>query len=134
MTWLLDGNVLVATSLPDHEHFDRVHRWLADIGEDFVATCPVTEGTLLHLHMRYGRDKSAHAAWRALRNIGDHPRHAFWSADFSYTEIDPTRLTGHRQVTDSWLAELARRKGGRLATLDTALSVLWPESVTLIPV
>lgn len=135
MTWLLDGNALVAMTLPDHAFFERTHRWLSALaGTDTIATCPVTEGTLLRLHMQHAVDRSAPAAWAALEAIHAHPRHLFWPDNFSYTEIDPTRLTGHRQITDSWLAELARRKEGKLATLDAALSVLWPESTLLIPV
>lgn len=132
MTWLLDGNVLIAMAVVDHPHRARCLRWFAGI-ESF-ATCPVTEGTLLRLHMQYASDKSIAAAWRTLETYQAHPRHVSWQENFSYAEIDPTRLTGHRQITDSWLAELARRKGGKLATLDAALSVLWPESAVLIPV
>jgi len=99
-----------------------------------IATCPVTEGTLLRWHMQQGKDPSAAAAWAALSALHAHPKHRFWPDNFSYTEIAPVRLTGHRQVTDTWLAELARRKGGKLATLDVALSTLWPETVVLIPV
>jgi toxin-antitoxin system PIN domain toxin len=134
MNWLLDGNVLVSMMLPNHPHHERVHRWLATIRADSFATCPVTEGTLLRLHMQFALDKSAAAAWQALASIHAHPKHNFWSENFSYTEISPSRLTGHRQITDSWLAELARRKGGRLATLDAPLSALWPEFTLLIPV
>lgn len=135
MIWLLDGNALVAMALPCHVFFDRTHRWLAGLPiTDIIATCPLTEGTLLRLHMQQAQDKSPGAAWHTLRRIRAHPRHAFWSENFSYTEIDPLRLTGHRQITDSWLAELARRQGGKLATLDAALAVLWPDSTLLIPV
>jgi len=134
MTWLLDGNILIAWSIYDHVHHHRVRRWLLSIQLDNVATCPLTEGTLLRLHMQQGRNPSAAAAWAALTSIRAHPRHIFWPENFSYTGIDPTRLTGHRQITDSWLAELARRKGGKLATLDDALSVLWPDSTVLVPV
>lgn len=135
MTWLLDGNALVAMSVPDHSFFDRTHRWLAALAPtDIIATCPVTEGTLLRLHMQHARDPSAAAAWAALKSLHAHPRHVFWAENFSYTGIDPARLTGHRQITDAWLVELARRQGGKLATLDAALSVLWPESAFLIPV
>lgn len=134
MTWLLDGNVLVAMVLADHPHHQRVRQWRAASANDAIATCPVTEGTLLRLHMQYGRNKSAAAAWAALGSIHAHPRHVFWPDNFSYAEIDPSRLTGHRQLTDTWLAELARRRHGRLATLDEALAVLWPEAVFLIPV
>ena len=134
MIWLLDGNVLMSATIPDHPHHDRVHRWLASVKHDGFATCPVTEGTLLRIHMQYAADKSSAAAWGALASIHAHPKHVFWPENFSYTEIAPTRLTGHRQLTDAWLAELARRKGGKLATLDEALSALWPEVTVLVPV
>lgn len=97
-------------------------------------TCPVTGGTLLRLHMQYARDKSVVAAWAALASVHAHPRHVFWPENFSYTEIRFARLTGHRQITDSWLVEFARCKGSRLATLDEALAVLRPETTVFIPV
>ncbi|CAN5282648.1 type II toxin-antitoxin system ribonuclease VapC29 [soil metagenome] len=133
MTWLLDGNVLVAALLPEHPHHHRVHHWLATIRDDSFATCPITEGTLLRMHMIHARDRSAAAAWDALAAVRAHPKHEFWPENFSFSEIPPTRLTGHRQVTDSWLAELARRNGGMLGTLDEPLSALWPEVAFLIP-
>lgn len=132
MTYLLDGSVLIAMALVDHVHRDRCLRWFAGISS--FATCPVTEGTLLRIHTQQAGDGSLASAWRTLKAYHAHPRHIFWPENFSYTEIDPTRLTGHRQLTDAWLAELARRKGGKLATLDAALSVLWPDSTLLIPV
>ncbi len=134
MIWLLDGSVLVAMSLPNHPHHDRTHRWLAGIPSDTIATCPITEGTLLRLHMQYARDKSPAAAWTALASLHAHPRHVFWADGFSYTDICPVRLTSHRQITDTWLVELARRQGGKLATLDEGLAVLWPEVAVLVPV
>lgn len=134
MTWLLDGSVLVAMALFDHPHHQRIRRWRADTSGDEIATCPITEGTLLRLHQRLAADRTPAAAWRALASVQAHPRHSFWADNFSYSEVDYTRLTGPRQVTDAWLAELARRKGGKLATLDEALSVLWPESAVLVPV
>jgi len=134
MTWLLDGNVLVAMSLNGHPHHHRVHAWLATVRKDKFATCPVTEGTLLRLHMQQANDKTPGAAWIVLSDLHAHTKHTFWPDNFSYTEISPTRLTDHRQITDSWLAELAKRNGGKLATLDEALSALWPESTMLVPV
>lgn len=134
MNWLLDGNVLIALIWSGHPFHDRVRRWRLRTREDGFATCPVTEGTLLRLHMQFARDRSAGAAWAALASLHAHPRHFFWPEGFSYAELQPVRISGHRQVTDSWLVELARRKGARLATLDEALSVLYPEIATLIPV
>jgi hypothetical protein len=134
MTWLLDGNVLVAMAIAGHPHHERIRNWRQNTAADFIATCPVTEGTLLRLHMQSALNRTPAAAWASLESIRDHPKHLFWPENFSYAEIDPTRLTGHRQITDAWLAELARRKGGKLATLDEALSALWPDSTLLIPV
>lgn len=41
-------------------------------------------------------------------------------------------LTGHRQITDAWLAELARQRGGKLATLDSGLAAFHPDVAELI--
>ena len=102
------------------------------VRDDHLATCPTTEGTLIRLHMQHAYDKRPQVAWKVLLDLNAHPKHVFWRQTFSYTEISPTRLTGHRQVTDTWIAELAKRKGGKLATLDEPLSALWPDSTLLI--
>lgn len=134
MIRLFDGNILVAMAIPEHPHHVRTHRWLAEIATDPFATCATTEGTLLRLHMQFAADSSASAAWGFLATLNEHPSHVFWPEGFSYTEVDPSRLTGFRQITDAWLVELARRKGAKLATLDAALAVLHPETVELVPV
>ncbi|MCF7674110.1 MAG: VapC toxin family PIN domain ribonuclease [Akkermansiaceae bacterium] len=130
-TYLLDGNVLVAMAICEHVHRTRCLRWFRTI--EHFATCPVTEGTLLRIHMMMAANRSAAAAWHTLEAYRAHPKHQSWLEGFSYSDIDPTRLTGHRQVTDAWLAELARRKRGKLATLDESLSTLWPDATCLIP-
>lgn len=133
-TWLLDGNLLVAMRMDTHIHHERAHRWFAGLEpEDRFATCALTEGTLLRLHMMTAVDGSVDAAWQALSEVRAHERHLFWEAGFSYEQVPHRHLQGHRQVTDAWLAELARRKGGRLATLDGALAHLHGDVTTLIP-
>lgn len=135
MTWLLDGNALVAMSLPGHPHHERVHQWLGSLEEnDSIATCPITEGTLLRLHMRFAADPSSAAAWAMLASIQEHPRHIFWPENFSYSEVPHDRLTKHAQLTDAWLAELARRQKGRVATLDEEFAILHGTVATLVPV
>jgi hypothetical protein len=122
-TWLLDGNTLVALCLDGHEHHESVVAWLEGRDEPF-ATCSVTEGTLLRMHMRFADDPSAVAAWQTLAALQRHPRHVRWQADLSYMDVPHRYLQGPKQVTDAWLAELARRSGGCLATLDVALATL----------
>src|SRR5713226_8100524 len=59
--WLFDGNVLVALAIDSHEFHKRAHRWFDPLSESF-ATCAITEGTLLRLHMRLAADGSADIA------------------------------------------------------------------------
>lgn len=133
--YLLDGSVLVALYIADHQFHDRAARWFASIkGGAGFATCSVTEGTLLRLHMTHAEDRSAAAAWAALANCRSIDRHEFWDDAFSYEAVPYNNLQGHRQVTEAWLVELARRRGGKLATLDAALAVLYPDVVELVPV
>lgn len=130
--WLLDGNVLVAIAVASHLHHARAIRWFDHLDSPF-ATCVATEGTFIRLHMQFASDSSSGAAWDALRRFYLQPAHRFWDDAFSYLEIDPTPVMGHRQVTDAWLAHLARRRGGRVATLDSSFAQLHPDVGTLLP-
>jgi hypothetical protein len=68
-----------------------------------------------------------------LEAIHQMPDHVFWSDGFSYQEVPYGGLIGLTQVTDAWLAELARRRGAKLATMDGSLSALHPGVGFLIP-
>ena len=51
--------------------------------------------------------------------------HHFWPDDLSLNDtsvFDISILTGSRQITDTYLAGLAYRNGGRLATLDNGIA------------
>ena len=130
--WLLDGNLLVALAIDSHEFHDRAQRWFDSQPEPF-ATCAITEGTLLRVHMTVAQDTSAAAAWSVLEAIHSMPDHVFWKDAFSYREVQFGNLLGSKQVTDAWLAELARRHGAQLATVDTALASLHSDVAFLIP-
>ena len=131
MIWLLDGNVLSALALTTHEHHRRAHDWFADVKT--FATCAVTQGTLLRVHMVMAEDRSASAAWTVLKEIESMPGHEFWNDGFSYTDVPHRFLQGPKQVTDAWLVQLARKRSGRLATLDGSLAALHQEFALLLP-
>lgn len=133
MTWLLDGNVLVALQLDSHLHHARVHRWFAALKRDRFATCAITQGTLLRVHMKTAADSSAFAAWQALKSVSAHPKHEWWWHSLSFLHVPHRHLQGSGQVTDAWLAELARQRDGRLATLDSALATLHADVAFLLP-
>jgi toxin-antitoxin system PIN domain toxin len=134
MIWLLDGNVLVALHLDSHIHHNRAHRWFGALKpKDRFATCVLTQGTLLRVHMKTATDGSASAAWEALKAVKAHPKHTWWGDDLSFLEVPHHHLQGSRQVTDAWLAELARLRKGRLATLDSPLAALHSDIAILLP-
>ena len=130
--WLLDGNLLVALAIDTHEFHDPVQRWFDFQAEPF-ATCAITEGTLLRVHMKVAQDNSAAAAWMVLEAIHTMPDHVFWDDGFSYREVAFASLIGSKQLTDAWLAESARRHKAQLATLDVALVALHSDVAFLVP-
>ena len=83
MTWLLDGNLLVLSGFDTHLYHERAHRSFRASSPDRFATCPLTQGTLLRVHMTLGFDGTAAAAWQALSEVVSHKRHVLWLDNFS---------------------------------------------------
>jgi toxin-antitoxin system PIN domain toxin len=131
MTVLLDANVLIALLAADHVHHEPAEAWFAGLNAPF-ATCPITQGSLMRLLIRDGQP--AETARRVVRGVSAHPRHEFWPDDVSYSDVPTTGIIGHRQVTDAYLAQLARARHGRLATFDEGMAKLHHDIVDLIPV
>lgn len=132
MTWLLDGNVLVALAIDSHVFHERVSQWFDALNEPF-ATCAITEGTLLRLHMKMAANSSPIVALAMLEAIHAMRDHEFWNEGFSYREVPLDHITGPAQVTDAWLVELARQRRANLATLDTSLAHFYSDVGFLIP-
>lgn len=133
-TALLDGNVLAALTMPEHVHHARSHAWFdvhAAAPKATFATCPSVQGTLLRLLLREGVPSAA--AVSHLTALVGHPRHEQWLDDISYLDVDLSAVLGHRQVTDAYLAQLARVRGGRLVTMDKGLAQAAPDVVELLP-
>jgi toxin-antitoxin system PIN domain toxin len=130
VTALLDGNVLVALAVPGHVHHEPAEQWFASRTESF-ATCPVTQGTLLRITIRFGAD--ARQAMDILRAITDDDRHVFWADDLSYVEVSLVGVVGHRQVTDAYLAALARQLSGTVATFDRGFAALYSDVAEIVP-
>lgn len=119
---LLDGNVLVALVSSGHVHHAAAQRWFGSQSHPF-ATCPITQGTLLRLLLRLG-DVGPETAVQVLAQLVSHRRHRFWPDTLGYVEISWRGILGHRQVTDAYLAALARHHGGKLASFDRGLVAL----------
>lgn len=131
MSVLLDANVLIALLVDDHVHHAAAENWFAGLSGNF-ATCPVTQGSLVRLLIREGQP--AAAARALLSGTAGDPRHEFWPDDVPYTDVPVHGILGHRQVTDAYLAQLARARGSRLATFDQAMAALHHDVAELVPV
>lgn len=132
MSWLVDGNGIIALVIESHPHHARAKAWFEAL-TDVFHTCSVTEGTFLRLHMMLATDATPATAWKNLTLIQSDPMHDFIEEGFSYMSVSNKGIQGHKQVTDAWLAQLARRHGIRLATLDAGLVAAHPDVGFLIP-
>src|SRR5215510_9235146 len=92
--WLLDGNVLVALTIDTHEFHQRVESWFDSQSEPF-ATCAITEGTLLRVHMKVAADSRAAGAWSALM-VGKlvSSRHDLLGASFTIHRVRSVKKIG----------------------------------------
>jgi toxin-antitoxin system PIN domain toxin len=127
-THLLDGNVLVALVVPEHDHHAVARSWFR--GSGTFATCPTVQGTLLRLLLRQGSGISQ--AREALQAVVRHPRHEQWLDDLTYGQVDLSHVYGHRQVAEAYLAQLARAREGRVATLDKGFAAAAQDVVDLL--
>jgi len=130
VTVLLDANVLIALLADDHVHHGAAVDWFAGLEGNF-ATCPITQGSLMRILIREGQPASV--ARSVLQQIAAHPWHEFWPDGIPYTSVPVDQVIGHRQVTDAYLAELARNHESRLVTFDQGLARLHHDVAELVP-
>ena len=129
--YLLDGNVLVALADAAHVHHEAAARWFGSNDVPF-ATCPLTQGTLLRMLVQFKAVSDMASAVSFLERFTAHPQHRFWPDSMPYTAISWRGVLGQRQVTDAYLAALARDHGGRLATFDKGVAALYADSAELL--
>jgi toxin-antitoxin system PIN domain toxin len=126
---LLDVNVLIALLDDAHVFSRRANDWL-DAKPRRIATCPIVENGVIRI-MSAPAYSATHRATpeqiaEGLRALTEALDHEFWPDEVSMldeTLVDFSRLHGHRQVTDAYLLALAVRRGGVIASFDTALPV-----------
>jgi uncharacterized protein len=127
---LPDVNVLVALLHPNHSHHLLAQSWWEDTAA--FATTPVTECGFVRIALNptvMGRRVPPPAVIASLSSLRDDRRAVFLPDDASLgaPQVDLSGLSGHRQVTDLHLVDLAARSSAVLVTFDRAV----PQ--TLIP-
>jgi toxin-antitoxin system PIN domain toxin len=130
LIWLFDVNVLIAIADSSHIFHEAIHRWLAHRDEQTWASCPITENGMIRVLSQpayRGGARTPAESIATLRGMKEaRPwRHVFWADDFSITDestILSERIAGAKQITDVYLAALAKRHGGRLVTFDAGIA------------
>ncbi|MEQ8211180.1 MAG: PIN domain-containing protein [Lacipirellulaceae bacterium] len=129
MIYLLDVNVLIALLDETHINYEAAHDWFLSKRVTNWATCPLTEnGTIRILGNPNYVAVNADSAMIAdqLGTLLQVKNHSFWPDELSILDrsiFELTKLTGHKQVTDLYLAGLAQHNGGKLATFDQSIPV-----------
>jgi len=127
---LLDTNVLLALTWPNHQHHSQAHSWFAASARRAWATCAFTQLGFVRLSSNPAYTVSATSPQEAAALLQRWTRlkgHHFWP---SPPADDPTiyaRALGHQQVNDAWLVKVTQSNAGRLATLDTKLPIHSPD-------
>jgi len=123
MRSLLDINVLIALSDPDHVFHSAAKTWWVMNREQGWASCPLTQNGCVRIISQpgYPNPQTATAVIKLLAHTCKDSCHEFWSDDASL--LDPgqfhhSHIHGHRQITDLYLLGLAVKHGGRLVTFD----------------
>ena len=126
MRGLLDINLLLALFDADHVDHARTREWLEAEIDNGWASCAITQNGFVRVisRPRYPSPIPVALAVERLSGATGSQYHEFWSCDLSLLDerlIDPTRLHGHRQVTDAYLLALAVTHRGRFVTFDRAI-------------
>ncbi|HET9875542.1 MAG TPA: TA system VapC family ribonuclease toxin [Mycobacterium sp.] len=129
-TFLADANVLIALVVRDHVHHGAAMRWFRR-EKPTLYLCPFVEGALLRMLIQQGHRGTDGAA--LLARLYRDGRHSFVADSMSYSETNLSSIVGHRQVTDTYLAALARSLGIQLATFDAGLREAHRDVVIAIP-
>ena len=131
--FLLDVSVLFAALHRAHKAHRTVTRWLKTI--DQHASCGLTQiGTFRLLLTPAPMDGNPLDPTEAHETISDFTgvrQHQFVACPaLSNSMVGKTN--GHNAAVDDYLVQIASNAGCRLATLDRALAIRWPERAFLI--
>lgn len=130
MTILVDASVLIAGAFEDHTHNVAADHWFENLDQNY-ATCPVTQGAVVRAAIRQGF--TAADAVEMLGQITSSDRHEFWPDEIGYEQVRMRGVVGHRQVTDAYLAQLARERQCRVATFDQGFAAVHTDVAELVP-
>ena len=123
---LLDINVLLALTWPNHQHHGAAHDWFRSEARHGWATCGFTQIGFIRLSSNPSYTPAAVPPPEAaglLQRLIAHKHHQFWPSPPAANPAFFAKALGHQQVNDAYLVAIARAQKGRVVTLDTRLPV-----------
>ena len=123
---LLDLNVLIALTDPEHIHRQTAERWFLSTGKDNWGVCPLTEAGFIRITTNPAMQAGTITLERAiaiLQALRAHPGYYYWPITDAESWVVVTarfaaRISGHHQITDAYLLGLAIKEDGVLVTFD----------------
>jgi toxin-antitoxin system PIN domain toxin len=124
---LLDVNVLIALTEPEHIHHRTVMKWFNTPGLDW-GMCAFSEAGFLRVsaNPKVGR-LTLEDGIHMLATLANHPGDRYWTISTGWATLAAPfqeRVFGHQQITDAYLLGLAVKENGVLVTLDKAIKFL----------
>lgn len=127
---LLDLNVLLALSDPEHMHHQKARSWFTATGEGNWSLCPLTEAGFLRVTtnpaFRPG-PRTMEQSIAILQSLKGLSGYWYWEMKESWVNLTArfaARISGHQQVTDAYLLGLAIEEDGMLVTFDRRIRYL----------
>lgn len=129
---LLDLNVLIALTDPEHIHRQTAERWFLSAGKDNWGMCPLTEAGFIRIATNPAMQSATITLGRAiaiLQALKAHPGYYYWPISDAENWVSVTarfadRISGHQQITDAYLLGLAIKEDGVLVTFDRGLKYM----------
>lgn len=126
---LLDVNLLISLLDSAHEHHLQAMSWFHLVKRRKWATCPLTENGFIRIVSQVSYPNARRSPLQAGVSLEQFKRasssaYEFWADDISLSDsglFDLGAVRGSRELSDVYLAGLALRRGGRLATLDSGI-------------
>ena len=125
--YLLDVNVLIALTEPEHVHHERVAKWFHTPGLDW-GICAFSEAGFLRVTTNpKAGSHTLEESTEVLEDLVNHPGYRFWPLTTSWATLAAPfreRVFGHQQITDAYLLGLAVKEHGVLVTLDKTVKYM----------
>jgi toxin-antitoxin system PIN domain toxin len=122
--FLLDVNVLIGLTEPEHPHHETVTKWFESPGLDW-GLCAFSEAGFLRVSTNPKAGfHTVQESTLVLAALNRRPGYRFWPLTTGWADLAAPfgeRVFGHQQITDAYLLGLAVKENGILVTLDKAI-------------